>query len=87
MEQDTESKYMNDVPVVEESDTIPVEPSKSGFRAHQLELGLADLELTEPRASIETLCSLDISENIPRSVLPMDAEDSPWGGRWIVLGT
>lgn len=39
-------------------------------------------EPAEPRASIETLCSLDISENIPKIVLPMDAEDSPWGGAY-----
>lgn len=56
---------------------IPVEPSKP--HAPQ-EIVLAN-EAAEPRASIETICSLDISDNIPRIVPSMDAEDSPWGGR------
>ena len=33
------------------------------------------------RSSTDTLRSLDISQNIPIIILPMDAEDSPWGGR------
>ena len=70
------SNINNIAPIKESS----VEPSKHESLAPQLEL--ADNEPAEPRASIETLCSLDISENIPRIVLPMDAEDSPWGGRW-----
>lgn len=32
------------------------------------------------RASIVSNRSLDISNNIPRILYPMDAEDSPWGG-------
>lgn len=28
----------------------------------------------------DTLYNLDISSNIPKILLPMDAEDSPWGG-------
>ena len=33
-----------------------------------------------PRASIDSIKSLDVSNNIPRILSPMDAEDSPWGG-------
>lgn len=36
-----------------------------------------------PRCSTDTtdaLFNLDISSNIPKILLPMDAEDSPWGG-------
>ena len=36
---------------------------------------------SKPRGSTETIRSLDISHNIPRIIFPMDAEDSPWGGR------
>ena len=67
-------------------DRILAEPSKCGSLAPphagptNNDLGVAD-EPAEPRASIETLCSLDISDNIPKIVEPMDAEDSPWGGR------
>ena len=32
------------------------------------------------RASTDSNKSLDISNNIPRILSPMDAEDSPWGG-------
>ena len=32
------------------------------------------------RASTDSNKSLDISDNIPRILSPMDAEDSPWGG-------
>ncbi|KAL9128104.1 MAG: hypothetical protein Q9217_003157 [Psora testacea] len=39
-----------------------------------------------PRSSTDTLRSLDISHNIPRAVLPMDAEDSPWGAYTISDG-
>ena len=28
----------------------------------------------------ETLFNFDISSNIPKILLPMDTEDSPWGG-------
>ena len=28
----------------------------------------------------DTLFNFDISSNIPKIILPMDAEDSPWGG-------
>ncbi len=34
----------------------------------------------DERSSTVTLKCLDISYNIPRIVLSMDAEDSPWGG-------
>ena len=34
-----------------------------------------------PRSSTDTLRSLDISLHIPKVVAPMDAEDSPWGGK------
>ena len=37
------------------------------------------LELVR-RASTDSNKSLDISNNIPRILYPMDAEDSPWGG-------
>ena len=40
-----------------------------------------DTDLTAPSSSIETLRSLDISDNLPRLVASMDTEDSPWGGR------
>lgn len=33
-----------------------------------------------PRCSTDTLYNFDISSNLPRSILLMDAEDSPWGG-------
>ena len=33
-----------------------------------------------PRCSTDTLFNFDISSNIPKLLLPMDAEDSPWGG-------
>ena len=46
-----------------------------------LELPTAD---NIPRSSTDTLRSLDISLNIPRIILPMDTEDSPWGG-WYLL--
>lgn len=36
--------------------------------------------LTSDQWSITTLRSLDISGNIPRAPVRMDAEDSPWGG-------
>ena len=34
-----------------------------------------------PQWSITSIKSLDISENIPKVVKKMDAEDSPWGGQ------
>jgi len=61
---------------IEES--TPVEPSKRAPKPASAGNPLS--EPAEPRASIETLCSLDISQNIPRIIFPMDAEDSPWGG-------
>lgn len=36
----------------------------------------------ETRCSTDTIRSLDISNNIPRIVFSMDAEDSPWGGMY-----
>ena len=42
-------------------------------------------EEAEPRASTETVRSLNIAENIPRIISPMDAEDSPWGGMYPIL--
>ena len=41
--------------------------------------GVAEDAIT-PRCSTDTLFDLDISSNIPKILLPMDAEDSPWGG-------
>lgn len=35
---------------------------------------------TSDQWSITTLRSLDISGNIPKAPVRMDAEDSPWGG-------
>ena len=32
------------------------------------------------RCSTDTLFNFDISSDIPRILVPMDAEDSPWGG-------
>ena len=42
-----------------------------------------------PPWSITTVRSLDISFHIPQvaEVIGMDAEDSPWGGLWIYLGS
>lgn len=68
----TRSASKENIPV----ENTLVEPSR---RAPKLASNALN-EPAEPRASIETLCSLDISENIPRIVFPMDAEDSPWGG-------
>ena len=69
----------------EEQHRILAEPSKRGSLAPPQVAPANDLdsadEPAEPRASLETLCSLDISDNIPKIVEPMDAEDSPWGGR------
>lgn len=64
------------VPIIEAN--IPVEPSLTPKVASADDNPVNGP--AEPRASIETLCSLDISDNIPNIVLPMDAEDSPWGG-------
>jgi len=67
---------------MKEPDRMLVEPSKRGLVApHVASLDKLATEPAEPRASIETLCSLDISDNIPKIVFPMDTEDSPWGGR------
>lgn len=33
-----------------------------------------------PRCSTDTLFNFDFSSEIPKVSLPMDAEDSPWGG-------
>ena len=65
-----------------EAGVVPGQPSKGGLPPPQL-VSADELaaEPAEPRSSIETLCSLDISDNIPQIVFPMDAEDSPWGGR------
>ena len=41
--------------------------------------GVAEDAIT-PRCSTDTLFDLDISSNIPKVLLPMDTEDSPWGG-------
>ena len=32
------------------------------------------------RCSTDTLFNFDISTDIPRILIPMDTEDSPWGG-------
>ncbi len=37
-------------------------------------------DVPTPRCSTDTLFNFDISSNIPKILLPMDAEDSPWGG-------
>ena len=51
---------------------IPAQPS----------VGKAEVAPT-PRCSTDTneaLFNFDISSNIPKILLPMDTEDSPWGG-------
>ena len=74
---------MKNVPEnIEQQDWIPVEPSKHQLLVPNAEIVHPANELAEPRASIDTVCSLDISDNIPNIVFPMDAEDSPWGGGW-----
>lgn len=45
----------------------------------QPQVGKAE-DAPTPRCSTDTLFNLDISFDIPRLPLPMDAEDSPWGG-------
>ena len=65
----------NTVPTSEHAADTSVEPR--GILAptaddHRLEL--------VRRASTDSNKSLDISNNIPRILYPMDAEDSPWGG-------
>ena len=37
-------------------------------------------DVPTPRCSTDTLFNFDISSDIPRILVPMDAEDSPWGG-------
>ena len=37
-------------------------------------------DIPTPRCSTDTLFNFDISSDIPRILVPMDAEDSPWGG-------
>lgn len=52
---------------------IPAQPS----------VGKAE-KVPAPRCSTDTtdtLFNLDISSNISKILLPMDAEDSPWGGK------
>ena len=67
------------VPLSEEA-KIPAEPSNCGF------LAAVQVDDSEPRASIETLCSLDISSTTPDIVGDaMEAEDSPWGGKQQIL--
>ena len=45
----------------------------------QPQTGKAEDALT-PRCSTDTLFNFDISSDIPKFLLAMDAEDSPWGG-------
>ena len=56
--------------VTNEDGGIPAQPS----------VGKAE-DAPTPRCSTDTLFNFDISSNIPKILLPMDAEDSPWGGR------
>lgn len=59
----------------------PAEPSNGRFLAPKVAADPPHVNgPAGPRASLDTLRSLDISHNIPKIVSPMDAEDSPWGG-------
>lgn len=50
----------------------------SKFQTH---LGPATATAADiPRGSTDTLRSLDITHNIPKVIVPMDSEESPWGG-------
>jgi len=50
----------------------------SNFQTH---LGPATATAADlPRGSTDTLRSLDITHNIPKVIVPMDSEESPWGG-------
>ena len=50
-----------------------------GDEAIPARVGKAE-DVPTPRCSTDTLFNFDISSNIPKILLPMDAEDSPWGG-------
>ena len=54
------------------------QPSLNGFLAPSS--ASSTEEPSTLRASIDSIRSLDVSNNIPRILSPMDAEDSPWGG-------
>lgn len=67
-----------------DKENVQRDEHKGGYAQPSLNGFLAPSSATEEpstlRASIDSIRSLDVSNNIPRILSPMDAEDSPWGG-------
>ena len=63
-----------------EKENMPVGEHGSFAELRGVSARTADKQSRERRASIDSIKSLDVSNNIPRILSPMDAEDSPWGG-------